>query len=119
VLIIEGDQVLLGKRLGEIGAGKWAIPSGYVEYDEDFLSAAQREVLEETGLQIQIEAIINVESDFLTPQQHILTAYLLAHVTGGEMAAGDDLEEVRWFTWRITAGDGSHIDLIQAISHTL
>ena len=50
ILIVDGDRVLLGKRLGHPGQGTWAIPSGYVEYEDDFLSAAVREAREETGL---------------------------------------------------------------------
>jgi ADP-ribose pyrophosphatase YjhB (NUDIX family) len=33
----------------------------------------------------------------LSPQYHFLAVYLLARVVGGELAAGDDLEEVAWF----------------------
>lgn len=36
VLIEKEGQVLLGKRRGGFGAGKWGLPQGYVEYDEDF-----------------------------------------------------------------------------------
>jgi ADP-ribose pyrophosphatase YjhB (NUDIX family) len=97
ILILDGDQVLLGKRKGAIGKGKWGTPSGYIEYDEDFLSTAVREVKEETGLEIEIGSIINVESAFISPEVHVLSVYLLARVIGGELVAGDDLEAVGWF----------------------
>ena len=41
-LVIEDDRVLLGKRSGEPGNGKWAIPSGYIKFEEDYLSATRR-----------------------------------------------------------------------------
>ena len=97
LLVAEGDYVLLGKRSGDPGKGKWAIPSGYIEYDEDFLTAAIREVKEETGLDVEIQAILNVESAFLAPRFHFLTIYLLAHVVGGQLVPTSDLEEVAWF----------------------
>jgi ADP-ribose pyrophosphatase YjhB (NUDIX family) len=90
--------VLLGKRGSEPGKGKWALPSGYIEFEDDFLSAGIREVREETGLHVEIEAIVNVDSAFLSPQYHFLTVYLLAHVVGGELYPGDDLEKVGWYS---------------------
>jgi ADP-ribose pyrophosphatase YjhB (NUDIX family) len=97
VLIVDGDRVLLGKRLEEPGAGLWALPSGYIEFDDDFLTAAIREAREETGLEVEISAILDVESAFLPPDRHYLTVFLLAYVTGGVLAASDDLEQVAWF----------------------
>ena len=89
--------MLLGKRGGEPGKGKWATPSGYIEYDDDFLTTALREAKEETGLDVELKAILNVSSTFLSPGQHFFSVYLLGTVTGGELAAGDDLETVDWF----------------------
>ena len=96
-LVIEDDRVLLGKRSGEPGKEKWAIPSGYIEFEEDYLLAARRKVKEETGLEIEICSILHVESAFLSPRSHFFTAYLLGKVSGGKLEASDDLEEVGWF----------------------
>ena len=72
VLVIHDNQVLLGKRLAEPGKGKWALPSGYIEFEDDFLSAAIREVKEETDLDIEIISILNVQSAFLPVEYHFL-----------------------------------------------
>jgi ADP-ribose pyrophosphatase YjhB (NUDIX family) len=97
VLVAEGERVLLGKRKGNPGRGTWALPSGYIDFEEDFLAAAIREAKEETGLEVALGSILNVTSSFVSPSFHFLGIYLLARATGGELAAGDDLEEVRWF----------------------
>jgi 8-oxo-dGTP diphosphatase len=96
VLIEKEGTVLLGKRRGSFGAGAWGLPQGYVEFDEDFLSAAIREVKEETGLDVEIRSIINVVSNLLSPGLHTLAIVLLAGVVGGELRAGDDLETLAW-----------------------
>jgi ADP-ribose pyrophosphatase YjhB (NUDIX family) len=70
---------------------------GFIEFEEDFLSAATREVKEETGLNIEIRSIISVVSNFLSPGLHTLAIVLLARVVGGEARAGDDLEALKWF----------------------
>ena len=97
VVVIEQDgSVLLGRRRGGFGAGKWGLPQGYVEYDEDYLTAAIREVKEETGLDVEIRAIINVVSNLLSPGLQTLAIVLRAGVAGGELRAGDDLETLEW-----------------------
>jgi NADH pyrophosphatase NudC (nudix superfamily) len=97
VLVISGNQFLLGKRLAGVSQGKWATPSGYIEFEEDFLTAGIREVWEETGLQIKIEAILNVASSFLSAGYHFFSVYLLATVIGGELRSGDDFSDAQWF----------------------
>ena len=98
VLVLDDNKVLLGKRLGEPGKNKWALPSGYVEFEEDFLSTAIREVKEETGLEIEVISILHVQSAFLPPEYHFLSMFLLAQEIGGSLNPGDDMEEVRWFS---------------------
>jgi len=98
LLIVDGDQILLGRRSGHFGKGSWATPSGYIEYDEDFLTTAVREAKEETGLDTEINLILNVTDSFFPPDQHFLNLYLLAYVIGGQLQAGDDMDEMRWFS---------------------
>jgi ADP-ribose pyrophosphatase YjhB (NUDIX family) len=97
VVVIERDgHVLLGKRKGGFGEGKWGLPQGYIEFDEDFLTAAIREVKEETDLDVEIRSIINVVSNMLSPRLHTLAIILLASVVAGEPNAADDLETLEW-----------------------
>jgi 8-oxo-dGTP diphosphatase len=97
MLVVDGDRVLLGKRGGSPGRGTWSLPSGYVDYEEDFLTTAIRETKEETGLDIEVCSILNVVSSFVSPRFHFLGIYVRARVMGGELIAGDDLEAVAWF----------------------
>ena len=100
VLVVDGGRVLLGKRGGHPGKGTWSLPSGYIEYEEDFLTTAIREAKEETGLDVEVGSVINVVSSFVTPRFHFLGVYVAARVVGGELVAGDDLEAVEWFPVR-------------------
>lgn len=98
VVVIENQGcVLLGKRAGSFGSGKWGLPQGYIEFDEDFLTAAIRETKEETGLEVEIQAILNVVTNFLSPGVHTLVIILLANVIAGELCAGDDMAVLEWF----------------------
>jgi ADP-ribose pyrophosphatase YjhB (NUDIX family) len=98
VVLIEKDgQVLLGRRSGSYGAKKWGLSQGFIEFDEDFVTAAIREVKEETGLDVEIRSLLSVVSNFLSPRLHTLAIVLLARVVDGELCAADDLEAVAWF----------------------
>jgi ADP-ribose pyrophosphatase YjhB (NUDIX family) len=97
ILIEDRGGVLMGKRTsGSYEPGKWCLPCGFVEYDEDFLSAAIRETREETGLSVRLQSIINVTANFLTPGLHSIVIVFLASLKHGAAAAGDDLAELQW-----------------------
>jgi len=97
ILIVDDGRVLLGKRSGNPGKGTWALPSGYIDFEEDFLTAAIRETKEETGLEVEVLSIVNVLSSFVTPVFHFLGVYVSAQVVGGVITAVDDLTEVEWY----------------------
>ena len=68
VLVVTEEGVLLVKRRFEPYKGKWVIPSGFIEYDEDMRDAAAREMLEETGLEVELTGIRAAESCFDDPR---------------------------------------------------
>ena len=99
VLITKGKNILLGKRgLKSFQTGKWCLPGGFIEYEEDFLTAAIRETKEETNLDVGIKSILSVVSNFLTSELHTVVIVLLAEVLGGNIEAGDDIDELNWFS---------------------
>ena len=57
-LVFAGDALLLIKRGQEPYQGKWAPPGGFVEKGESLESAAQREVREEVGLNLDKERLV-------------------------------------------------------------
>ena len=73
------------------------MPGGFIEFHEDFLSAAHREVMEETGLSIRIHSIVSVISNFHKPDLHTLVIVLLTSKIGGRLSPGDDMVELEWF----------------------
>jgi len=100
VVIIEHEnKILLGRRAkGSYQFGKWCLPGGFIEFDEDFLTSATREVKEETNLKIEIQSILNVSSIFHSSDLHTLVVTLVANVVEGVPIPGDDLDELQWFS---------------------
>ena len=90
---LEGG-VLLVQRDIEPGYGKWTFPGGFVERGERAEAAAEREVLEETGLEVRVSGIVGLYS---YEGQISAIAVFAAMVTGGEAAPLDETMDVRTF----------------------
>jgi ADP-ribose pyrophosphatase YjhB (NUDIX family) len=87
--------ILLTKRAINPGYGKWTFPGGFVERGERAEAAAEREVLEETGLEVRASGIVGLYS---YEGQIPAIAVFAARVTGGEAAPLDETMDVRIFT---------------------
>jgi ADP-ribose pyrophosphatase YjhB (NUDIX family) len=96
--VVRDGQVLLGKRAIDPGRGLWDIPGGFLEPWEHPADGAAREVLEETGLSVQITELLAVVMDTYHDQFYTLNVYYLAEVKDGDQQAADDLAELRWFS---------------------
>jgi len=101
-IIIEGDRVALVKRGHAPLQGRWSIPGGVLEIGETLRKAAIREAREETGLTIEPGELLGVFERVLPDEygrmkyHYVLIDFLCRRVSG-ELTAGDDAEDVRWF----------------------
>lgn len=61
--------------------GKWAFPGGHLEHGESFTDCAERETLEETGLEVKGLKVINVTNDvFEEADKHYITLFVLCEM---------------------------------------
>jgi ADP-ribose pyrophosphatase YjhB (NUDIX family) len=98
--LVERDgQVLLARRVGDPQRGLWTLPAGFVDAGEDPAVAAQRECLEETGLEVRITGLLDVISGQEHPRgAHIFIVYR-AEIISGELRAADDVDRVGFFAY--------------------
>lgn len=97
ILFHEGT-VLLIQRKHPPFEGSWALPGGFVDYGETTEDAVVREVFEETGLKTKIRSLIGVYSDpCRDPRGHTVTIAYLIDRLSGELLAGDDARNARFF----------------------
>jgi 8-oxo-dGTP diphosphatase len=97
VLVLRQSKVLLVRRAVMPGKGKWSIPAGFLDQGEDPKVTAVRETREETGLEVEIEELLDV---FYNPAaQGGASIFILyrARLLGGAIEAGDDADAAAFF----------------------
>ncbi|MBI2065686.1 MAG: NUDIX domain-containing protein [Candidatus Zambryskibacteria bacterium] len=84
VMIMKDGKVLLGKRKGSHGEGEYAWPGGHMEYMESFTDCAKREVMEETGMEIDNIRLLRVYNLKEYAPKHYCDIGLIADWKNGE-----------------------------------
>jgi len=98
VVVVEGNKILLVERGRPPQQGLWALPGGFVEYGETVEAAAKREVLEETGIVIDLGAILGVYSDpNRDPRSHNVSVVFVGKMVSGQLEGGDDAADAKWY----------------------
>jgi ADP-ribose pyrophosphatase YjhB (NUDIX family) len=86
--------IVLTQRAINPGYGKWTFPGGFVELGERAEAAAEREALEEAGLEIETGEIVGLYS---YEGQVPIIAVFSGRVTGGEPIPLDETRAVGVF----------------------
>ena len=97
MVLVENGKILLVKRGREPFKGEWAIPGGRIDEGETAEDCVRREMKEETGLDVKPIKLVGIYSDPKRDPRGIIAAAYLVRRIEGELKAGDDAEEVRWF----------------------
>lgn len=102
IVVDDAGRILLVRRGQEPAKGRWSVPGGRVEAGEDDPTATAREVLEETGLAVTVAELVGtVERDAPDGSVYAISDYRCTPSPGSDPAlvvAGDDADEVGWFT---------------------
>jgi 8-oxo-dGTP diphosphatase len=93
-------KVLLINRGKEPFKGKWALPGGFIDMDEELEDAVVRELAEETGLvDVRLEQMRTFGTVGRDPRGRQITIVFMGIATEEqtEIKAGDDAAQAQWF----------------------
>lgn len=96
----EATHVLLIRRGHAPAKGTWSLPGGRVQHGERLVDAVAREVLEETGLAVDVRELVEVV-ELLSPEFHYVVMDYRATLRDGTARpvrplAGDDADDARF-----------------------
>lgn len=97
VVVERGGAILLVRRKYPPREGHWCLPAGFVEVGESPSESAVREVREETGLDVEIEGLIDCWASDEDPRTPVVSFAFAARVVGGTLEPGDDADEAAFF----------------------
>lgn len=101
-VIVQDERVLLIRRGQPPLLGEWSLPGGVLECGETLREAAVREAREETGLVVETVDMLGVyerviRSDDGRVRYHYVLIDFLCRPVAGDLKAGSDAADVRWF----------------------
>ena len=96
-MIVDAGQVVLIRRRYEPLAGRWSLPGGTLEVGETLEAGLAREMLEETGLAVDVGPVIEVFDRILLDDEqrvryHFVLIDYLCWPVGGRLCAGSDVD---------------------------
>ena len=99
-VVVKDGKALIIKRGHEPRKGEWSLPGGHVELGETLIDAVRREIKEETGLDVEVGALLDVFDRVHRVDQriqyHFVILDYLCTCTGGTLCAGDDADDAAW-----------------------
>jgi len=100
-VVVHDDKIVLIKRKYEPLKGHWSLPGGMVEVGEGLEAALAREMLEETGLVVDVGPVIEVFDRITRDEErrvryHFVLIDYLGWPTRGTLRAGSDVDTAIW-----------------------
>ena len=100
-VVIHNDRALLIRRGSAPLEGEWSIPGGMLEIGETILEGVQRELLEETSIEVKVLDLIEVFERVNRDEggrwkYHFVILDYLCEAVRGEALAGSDVTDVAW-----------------------
>jgi ADP-ribose pyrophosphatase YjhB (NUDIX family) len=95
-VIMQNGKVVVVKRRFEPLAGQWSLPGGRLELGETLEAGLAREMLEETGLEVEVGPVVDVfDRILLDPERNVRYHYVLidylCRPVGGALNHGSDV----------------------------
>ena len=120
-IVVADGRLLLVQRGQEPARGSWSVPGGRVEPGEQDAAATAREVLEETGLHVEVGPLAGtVERDAPGGGLYVIRDYLCRPLAtdprGRRPTAGDDADDAGWFTPAEVAALDTSPGLVEALT---
>lgn len=103
VIIRQDNRIAMVQRANEPFKDYWTFPGGTVELGEEVRTAARREAMEETGLEVELQEVAAIVDNVVRDKEgliryHYVIIDFLARPIGGTLCPRTDAQDARWVT---------------------
>ena len=120
-MIFENGKLLIVERASDPFKGYWSLPGGILESGEKLDAGVRREVLEETGLEVEPLSLFEIFERIIPDAEgkaeyHYVVIDYWCRPVGGRLAAASDVSRVAWVSeqdlgdYRLTDGTLSVVE---------
>jgi len=97
-IILKNGKVLIMKRSMKEDHAQvlWDIPGGKIDFGEDPIDCLNREVMEESGIKIEIIKLLRVWSFLKDSKTQIIGITMLCKYKSGEVKISEEHTEFKW-----------------------
>jgi 8-oxo-dGTP diphosphatase len=118
LLVGEGRVLLVRAAPHSATPGRWYLPGGGIDHGEEPENTVARELLEETGIVVEVGPLLGVYSDVVRKrhenEQSIRVVYLVNAIAGGLRGEDDGTTDaVAW--WPAESDDPSWMPFVRAV----
>ncbi|HZG15714.1 MAG TPA: NUDIX domain-containing protein [Candidatus Bathyarchaeia archaeon] len=96
VSIFKDEEVLMIKENKPGAVNKWNFPGGRMEAGEEILSAARREVREETGLDVELTGTTGIYTFTSSAGNQVILFHFIARITSGVLHMEEEIIDSKW-----------------------
>lgn len=98
-IINKNDKYLLVQEAQESCRGKWNIPAGHLDFNENIFEGAKREIFEECGYKVELTGIAEVANRVM-PNNFFISILFSTKIVAGDIKFNtDEILDVRWFSY--------------------
>lgn len=98
IMVVKDGKVLFGRRAKGASHGDqlWCFPGGLLEYGETFEQGAQREIMEEAGIEVENVRFVVAMNQLLFPPKHYVGLGFVADWKSGEPRPEENGKMTDW-----------------------
>lgn len=100
IVVNDKNEVLVSQRLGNHAHGDWGFPGGHLEKGEAWDECARREVMEETGLEVEDTIHVATTNDIYCADKHYITIFMQARAKDIDELENREPTKHAQFQWR-------------------
>jgi 8-oxo-dGTP diphosphatase len=113
-IAVRDGALLMVQRAKDPARGLWSLPGGHLESGEYLSAAVKREMVEETGLDVEVGALAGI-FEVLGDPHFVILDFMVEVIGDASPVASGDVERARW----VALGDIGSLECTPRFVETL